>query len=427
MPSSLFPTVIRKRVLLSASIGNMLELYDFALYGYFAPIFAGLFFPSTDKTLSVAITFAVFAVGFIMRPLGAILFGYFGDRVGRKKALSVSILLMAIPTTLIGLLPTYAQIGIAAGVLLLCCRLLQGLATGGEFTGSIIYIAEHVPENRRGLYGGWAMSSTFTGFLIGSGISAIFTLIIPADALHAWGWRIPFLLGFILGIIGLYLRLRMPETPNFIAMQAAKQIATNPLSAAVKEGLKPMLFILGLNFLPAASYYMSFVYLSSYFVLYLKFPLHIALTVNTINMVLLVIIVPLLGFISDKIGRKPLLIIGCLGFVLLSYPLFSLMQSKTFVAILLAQFGFTVFVACLFAVIPATVVEMVKTKIRYTAISLPYNVSSALFGGIMPLVATFLIHQTTNLASPSFYLILAGIVTIFTVFCLRESFHSKLL
>ncbi len=424
--TTIFPPKTRKKLVLSAVIGNMLEIYDFALYGYFAPVFAVLFFPHTDKTLSLLATFGVFAIGFLMRPIGAIIFGYLGDRFGRKKALSASIILMAIPTTLIGLLPTYAQVGALAGVLLLCCRLLQGLATGGEFTGSIIYITEHAPANRRGLYGSWAMSSTFAGFLIGSAVSALLSTLLSPESLNVWGWRIPFIMGFILGIIGLYLRLRMPETPNFTSIKTEKKIAPNPLYTAFKEGFRPMLFIAGFNLLPAASYYLSFVFLSSYFTIYLKLPLHTALTINTINMLLLAIITPLLGFASDKIGRKTILIIGALGFIILSYPFFLLMQAKSFSAVLLAQLGLTLFVACIFSALPATLSELVKTNIRYTAISVPYNISSAIFGGIMPLAATFIIEKTANLIAPSFYLIFAGIVMVVLVLSMQESYRKQL-
>lgn len=421
----IFPQAFRKKIILSASVGNMLEIYDFALYGYFAPIIAQLFFPRTDKFMSLLATFGVFALGFLMRPLGAMLFGYFGDRIGHKKTLSASIILMAVPTTLIGLLPTYAQIGVWAGVLLLICRLLQGLATGGEFTGSIIYITEHAPSTRRGLYGSWAMSSTFTGFLIGSGVSALFSSLLSAESLSLWGWRVPFVLGFVLGIVGLYLRLRMPETPYFLAIQAENKLVKNPLFSAFKEGYKTMLIVAALNFLPAASYYLSFVYLSSYFAIYLKLPLHTALTINTISMFVLTLVTPFMGFLSDKIGRKPMLVTGALGFIVFAYPLFLLMQLKTFTAVFLAQLGFTLLVGCLFSVIPATLVELVKTNIRYTAISFPYNLSSAIFGGIMPLVATFLIEKTGNLVAPSFYLICGGIVMIVTVFFFEESFRKQ--
>ncbi len=425
--TQIFSKPFRTKILASATVGNMLEIYDFALYGYFAPIIAILFFPHTDQFMSLLATFGVFALGFLMRPLGAVLFGYFGDRFGRKKALSVSILLMAIPTTLIGLLPTYSQVGAWAGILLLSCRLLQGLAIGGEFTGSIIYMTEHAPSKRRGLYGSWAMVGTFLGFLFASGVSALCSTALSTASLQLWGWRIPFITGFLLGIIGLYLRLRMPETPSFINLQAKNRIVKNPLLSAFQQGYKPMILIAGLNSLPATSYYLSFVYLSSYIVNYLKLPLAKALTINTISMLILTLITPVIGLLSDKIGRKPILIIATLSFIVFSYPLFLLMQLGSFAAILSAQLGFTLLVAGLFSVIPATLVELTRANIRYTAISFPYNLSSAIFGGILPLLATFLIAKTANPLSPSFYLIFVAAIMSISLCFIRESFRKDII
>jgi MHS family proline/betaine transporter-like MFS transporter len=421
-PSNLFSSSSRKKILISAAIGNMLEIYDFALYGYFAPIISVLFFPHTNKFISLLATFGVFAVGFLMRPLGAILFGYFGDRIGRKKALAGSIILMAIPTTLIGLLPTYHQVGIFSGILLLCCRLLQGLATGGEFTGAIIYMTEHAPNNKRGLQGSWAMVSTFVGFLIGSGLSALFSNILSAESLNLWGWRVLFIMGFALGIVGLYLRLLMPETPSFLAMQTENKIVKNPIFSAFKEEFKSMIIIVGLNSLPAMSYYLAFVYLSSYFVIYIHVPLHTTLLINTISMLILVAITPCIGLLSDRIGRKPILLTGAFGFLIFSYPLFLLMQLGNFTAILVAQLGLTLLVSCIISVIPATLVELVTPHIRYSTISFPFNLSSALFGGTFPLIATFLIERTGSPLSPSFCLIFMAVIMMVTIFFMKESY-----
>ena len=280
-----------------------------------------------------------------MRPLGAVLFGYFGDRAGRKKTLATAVILMAIPTTLIGLLPTYEHIGILAGILLLICRLLQGLAVGGEFSGSIVYITEHSPINRRGMYGSWAMFSAFAGLLLGSGVSAMMSTLLPPDALTSWGWRIPFIMGLLLGGVGLYLRLRMPETPNFLAMQAKKQIVTNPVNQAFRFAIKPMILSAGLVFLPAMSFYLLFVYLSSYMTAFLHVSLRTALTINTISMLAIICVIPWIGLLSDKIGRKPILMTGAIGFILFSFPLFLLLQHATFISILLAQISFAILVS----------------------------------------------------------------------------------
>ncbi len=414
------------KLILPGILGNILEWYDFSLYGYFAPIIAKLFFPTSDKLLSLLATFGVFATGFIMRPIGALLFGYFGDRNGRKKTLAASIILMAIPTTLIGLLPTYQQMGIFAGILLLICRLLQGLAVGGEFCGSIVYITEHSPANRRGMFGSWAMFSAFAGLLLGSGVTALFNALLSQQDLISWGWRIPFIAGLLLGAVGLYFRLRMPETPNFVTIKNRQQILINPVNQAFKVAAQPMVISTALVFLPAMSFYLLFVYLPSYMTEILGMSLHRSLTINTISMLVIILVIPLIGLLSDIIGRKPVLLTGAIGFGLLSYPLFLLIQHTTFISVLLAQVMFAILVSFAYAAIPATLVELVGTNIRYTAMSFPYNLSNAVFGGTAPLVATYLIEKTNNPLAPSFYLIFAAMIMFFVVPLIQEGYKKSL-
>jgi len=425
MVSTELKPLSRSKLIVPGIIGNILEWYDFSLYGYFAPIIAQLFFPTSNKFLSLLATFGVFAIGFLMRPLGALVFGYFGDKAGRKKTLAVAVILMAIPTTLIGLLPTYEHIGIFAGILLLICRLLQGLAVGGEFSGSIVYITEHAPNDQRGMYGSWAMFSAFAGLLLGSSVSAVASLL-PTDMLTTWGWRIPFLMGLLLGVVGLYLRIYMPETPNFLAAKANKTVVNNPIHQTFKVALMPMLVATGLVFLPAMGFYLLFVYLSSYMTTFLHISLRMALTINTMSMLGIIFVIPWVGMLSDKIGRKPVLYLGALGFITLSYPLFLLLQQANFVSILIAQSCFAVLVCFAYAAIPATLVELVATNIRYTSMSFPYNLSNAVFGGTAPLVATYLIEKTGSQLAPSFYLIFAGIVMFIFLLFLKESYRKHL-
>jgi MHS family proline/betaine transporter-like MFS transporter len=414
------------RILLPGSLGNLLETYDFALYGYFSPIIAQLFFPSHDPFSSLLATFGVFAVGLLLRPIGAVVFSHFADKLGRKKALLVSVLLMATATSLIGVLPTYAQVGPLASLLLVICRMLQGLSMGGEFTGSLVYMTEHAPPRQRGLYGSWAMCGTFAGLLIGSGVSALLNnLLTPAD-LYNWGWRMPFLAGILLGIVGAYLRLRMPETPNFKIAQTAQTLVKNPLLTAVQQTPLAMLVVMWLNFLPATAFYLLFVYLSSWMTLYLKIPLSTALTINTVSMLVFVICIPIVGLLSDKVGRRPVLLIGISGFIFFSYGLFLLLKQGDFVSILLAQGGFA-FLSCLvFAPLPATLMELLPTHIRCSGVSVPFNIGNALFGGIAPFTATYLIQKTDNPLAPSFYLMVAGMVMFLIVVRLKESYKKIL-
>lgn len=415
-----------KKLLIPGVFGNILEWYDFALYGYFAPIIAHLFFPMHGEFSSLLVTFGVFAVGFFMRPLGAILFGHFGDRIGRKKTLAAGVILMAVPTALIGLLPTYAQIGLTAGILLTLCRLLQGLAIGGEFGGSIIYIIEHAPAHQRGFYGSWAMFSAFTGLLLGSATGALMGLWMPSEALQTWGWRLPFIAGLLLGAIGLYLRLCMPETPFFLKAESERRLVKNPLLEACRTCSGKMLIALGLDFLPAMGFYLLFVYLSSYITTYLKVPLETALIANTLSMMVIIAVMPIIGWFSDKFGRKPILTIGAVSYIIFSYPLFLLLQHANFYAVWLAQSCFALIVCFAYATIPATFAELMPTPVRYTAMSLPYNLANALFGGTAPLMATYLISVTGKLLAPSYYLIFGGIIMLIALIFLKESYRKSL-
>lgn len=411
------------RIVTPGLIGNVLEWYDFALYGYFAHQIAPLFFPHTEPMLSKIATFAVFAIGFLMRPIGAIVFGHYGDKFGRKNALAAAILLMAIPTTLIGCLPSIHTIGIAAPLLLILFRLLQGLAVGGEFTGSIVYIIEHAPQNRRGFFGSLAMSSAFVGLLIGS-LSA---LVVYHYFPHvSYAWRVPFWFSLLLGAVGLYLRLGMPESPVFEAYQAKQRNKQSPLMEVLLGHKLSVLKAILLVMLPSAGFYLSFVYLPNYLEEHIKITLADALLANTLTMLVIIFCIPIFGMLSDKWGRKPILSIGALCFLCLSPLLYKLMQGGELPAIYLTLMCFAFMVACSYSVIPATLVEMFRTSSRYTGMSLPYNIANALFGGTAPLMATSLIHFTGSLLAPGIYLSLIALVTLLTSFLMRETFSAQL-
>jgi MHS family proline/betaine transporter-like MFS transporter len=417
----------RKNLIVSGIFGNILEWYDFALYGYFAAIIAPLFFPAHDKTTSLLATFGVFAVGFLMRPFGALVFGHFGDKVGRKKTLVITIILMAVSTMLIGLLPTYQQVGVTAAVLLIICRLLQGLAISGEFGGSVVYLTEHAPFARRGLYGSLCMLGAFAGLTLGSAVSTLLNALMSLETLQNWGWRVPFWAGLLVGAIGLYLRLRMLETPQFLTVQAARKVVDMPVKLAFTIALKSILIATALGFLPAMGFYMLFIYLPSYLTNYLNVSQQAALTINTISMLTAIMLIPVIGWLSDRVGRKPVLVGGAIGYMIFSYPLFKLMQHGSFTAVLAAQMCFAVLACFCSAAIPATLVELFATNIRYTAMAFPYNLANAVFGGTAPLVATYLISKTNNPLSPSFYLIAAGIIMLLAVFIIKESYKKPLI
>ena len=407
-------------------IGNIMEWYDFALYGYFAPVLANLFFPSKDPAVSLISTFGVFATGFLMRPVGAAIFGHFGDRMGRRKALSASVLLMAIATASMGLLPTYAQIGVTATVLLMLLRLLQGISAGGEFTGSISFLVEHAPPSRRGFIGSWTTFSGVSGMLLGSGTGALVTFYLSNEALNSWGWRIPFLLGILTGAAGLYLRSGVEESPMFKKLKESGKVVRAPLKVAFRDFHKEILTAIGVNWVNAAVFYTVWVYNTTYLVTVTDLPLSSALLINTLSMLFLIVCIPIMGSLSDRVGRKPLLLSGSIGVAFLAYPLYYLLSQGTFGSALAAQLVFVIPISMLQGTMPTAMVELFPTSSRYSALSISYNIAFAIFGGTAPLVATQLISMTADPLSPSFSLILAAVVSLFFIASMKERYQEAL-
>lgn len=408
--------VTLRKTLIAGMIGNVMEWYDFALFGYFAPVIAHLFFPSDNHLVSLINTFGVFAAGFLMRPVGAAIFGHIGDTTGRKRALTISVVLMAVPTFLMGLLPTYAQIGALAPILLTLLRLLQGLSVGGEYTGSMTLLVESAPPARRGFIGSWIPFSACMGILLGSGVGALFTADLSSDALHAWGWRLPFLVGILVGGIGLYLRSGLAESPDFQALRTTADMASSPVQEAFAHHRTEIVTAVGLNWLNGAAFYTIFVYLTTYLASILKFPLSSALLINTISMAFLGLLMPIMGALSDKVGRKSMLLAGSLGLAVLSYPLFRLLTHDTFEFILAGQLVFAFLIAMYFSPLPATIVDLFPPRTRCTGLSISYNFALAIFGGTAPLVATYLIKETGSILSPSLYLIVSAVVSMIVAY-----------
>ena len=293
------------RMVVAGVIGNVLEWYDFALFGFFAPVISQLFFPSDNRIASLLATFGVFALGFLMRPSAAHFFGHIGDRLGRKKALELSVLMMAIPTTLVGLLPSYHQIGIAAPVILTVLRMLQGASVGGELIGSISFLGEHSPPERRGLLGSWTSSSATLGVLAGSGVAALVTRTLPPAIVTAWGWRVPFWCGFLVGLTGLWLRRGIAESPRFTNAVQLGEVAQSPVAEALRRDTGAILRTFGLAILMAVGFYLPFVWLSTWLGHIHRPPLTDALTINTIALAVFSALIPLGGMLSDRFGAGP--------------------------------------------------------------------------------------------------------------------------
>ena len=412
-----------RRAITAAGIGNVLEYYDFGVYGFVAGVIARKFFPGTDEAASLLATFAAFGVGFLARPLGGIVLGRLGDVRGRKSALVLTIVLMAIGTVGIGLIPDYASIGVLAPVLLVLCRLLQGLSAGGEWENATTFIVEWAPEGQRGHYGSYSQASVVAGLLASSAVAALLNTVFSPAEVAAWAWRLPFLLGAALLPVGLWLRRGIGETPRFRAEQAGQGAGLPDLGTPF--GL--MLKAFGFTVLWTVVYYVMLTYLPTFTQKYAGLTASQALWSNTVGLVALAAAIPVMGALSDRIGRKPMLLFCCAAFVALAYPGFRLILSGMPVwGVALLQVGFNLVIATFSGPGPAALAELFPTRTRTTLMSSSYALAVAVFGGFAPFIATWLIQWTGTPVAPTFYLIAAGLVSGATILTFRETAFERL-
>ncbi|MGD1895108.1 MAG: MFS transporter [Cyclobacteriaceae bacterium] len=408
----------RNMTIVAGMIGNVLEWYDFAIYGFFAPILGRLFFPSDDPTTSLIASFGAFAAGFLMRPIGGAVFGHIGDRYGRKKALNISVLMMAIPTFLIGIMPTHAQIGFAAAIILVLLRMLQGLSVGGEYTSSIVYLAESTPNGKRGLYTSTSIVGGTGGILLGSFFGSIITDMLTEAELQAWGWRIPFLLGILVAGVGFLLRRHMPETID----EGGK--VENPL-LVMRNSWQQVISVGGLNLLAAITFYALFVFSVTWLVDYVHEPRTVALRLNSIGLVIFLIALPIFASLSDRVGRKPVIVGGALAIILFAYPLFWLMHHHSELMIIAGGAGMALLAAAYMASIPVTLTEMFPSNIRVSAVSVGYNLAYAIFGGTIPMVAVWLIEKQHDDLAFVWYIIGAAVISLGIALSISYKNHQE--
>lgn len=392
---------IDRRAIIAGSIGNVLEWYDFAVYGVVAPIIAAQFFPAADPLTSLIAAFGVFAAGYMMRPLGALMLGHIGDRIGRKAALTWSIGLMAIPTGLIAVLPTYETIGIGAAILLTLLRLLQGLSVGGETTGAAVLLTERATKQSRGLIGSISTSSVAIGILIASAVAGLLASLLSPEALADWGWRLAFVPGPILGLLGVVLRRYILEN---VPPDDRSGVATLPIVESMRDHGNAMLRVATIVASVMVAFYTTFIYLTTYLTDVVRAPIAESLQVNTIAMALLAVLAPVAATVSDRVGRKPVMLAGVGALFVLSYPLFVLLHSGDTTLELIGDFTLTLIVAVYLGPLTAQMIELFPRRIRYTGVSVAYSLPVAVFGGTVPLVLTWLIATTGNDLSPAFYL-----------------------
>ncbi len=405
----------QRRVVIAGLAGNILEWYDFSVYGFFAESIGQNFFPSHSRTTSLMEAFAVFAAGFLMRPFGALVLGHLGDRKGREHALTLSVLAMAAPTFLIGLLPTYAQIGVAATVMMVVLRLVQGLSVGGEYTTSVVFMVEQSPSERRGMIGAFGTAGAFAGVMLGSAVGAAVAGLMPAAAMHQWGWRIPFLAGITIGFAGYALRreLRAGSIPP--------AVAPPPIGKVIKAHWAKILQVTGYKALDAVGFYLMFVYATTYLTEIVGLTHGHAMAINTLGMAAAIIALPFAGALSDRVGRKPLAVAAAIGVVLFAFPLFHLLWHPKLSVPLAGQIGFALIIAMFQGVSPAAAAEAFPAGVRCVGVALSHNLCMAILGGTAPMVATYLIARTHNEMAPPLYLICAAMVSLAIVLTMTET------
>jgi MHS family proline/betaine transporter-like MFS transporter len=413
-----------RKAIYAATIGNVMEWYDYGVYAYLASSLAVNFFPKDDPKSALLSTFAIFGVGLVVRPLGGIVIGRMGDTHGRKPALILTILLMAIGTVLIGFIPTYGRIGILAPILLLVCRMLQGFSTGGEWGGSTAFMAEWSVEGKRGFYTSLQQMSVAGGTLLGSGLAAILTSTLGGGAMDGWGWRIPFLLGGLFLPIGLWLRRAVDETPPYREVAREYGDASAP---AQSSDMRLALVAFGFTVHWTVCYYTFLSYMPTFTRTQLKLSPAESLWSNTIGLLAVVIFVPIMGTLSDRIGRKPLLLSSCAAFFLLPLPVFWLMlQGYGFAFVASMQIVFGIAIALFSGAGPAAIAEIFTTRGRSTWMSSSYALAVAIFGGFAPLIAQWLIETTGSPLAPVSYVMAAAAVSFVVISRIPETAHVPL-
>jgi len=409
----------RKRAVVAGIVGNTLEWYDFGVYGFLATVLAKQFFPSSEQYVALLQTFGVFGVGFAARPLGALLMGRLGDILGRKAVLVLTILMMATGTIAIGAVPNYAHIGIVAPIVLLVARVLQGLAAGGEWGNAAAFLAEWASTGRRGFYGGMLLASVSGGMLLGSGASALVSTLLTQQQLFAWGWRIPFLAGAALVPVGLYMRRKVEEPPAF-----RHNTARTPLPGSNFFGLLLRATCLCLPLMIAS--YMATVYMPSYAELYGHIERSRALWANTCALGLTVIAAPLVGSLSDRYGRRRLIIMNSVALIIFSFPLYLwIVSAVPFGTFLCIQLLLTIMVVGCNGGVPAAVAEIFRTSSRSTGAALA-NAIAGLLGGFAPLISTWLIRRTGSVVSPASLIVFAAAAALIAAAGMKETAHTEL-
>ncbi len=395
----------RGKLIFTSGIANVFEWYDYALFGHFAHIIGVKFFPEQDQNTNILQAFLVFALGYLMRPIGGLIFGILGDKFGRRYSLSLSMFCMAAPTAAIGFLPTYESWGISATILMVLTRMLQGLSMGGALTGSISFAIEHSKKNDRGFIGSIAMSGICIGILLGSFVAYIVQSILTEQEFLSFGWRIPFLLGVFIFFVGYYIKKHTKETPNFKNIEKKGNLLDKPLKIALQNYWREILASIMINSTGSVLFYLQAIYLTTYLKLVRGFKADDISIIITFSYMLMAILTIFAGKLSDKIGRKKIFYINLLAIIILTPFMLSIIHEGSFLSVMIATIIIAILAAFYIGPEPALQAELYPDNIRNTALSLSYNISTSLFGGTAPYIIEYLVQNTGSIVSTIYYLI----------------------
>ena len=411
-PETRSAPAMRRRAVTAAMIGNATEWYDYATYGYLAVVLATVFFPPTAPTLSLLASFATFAVAFVVRPLGAFLLAPLNDRIGRKRTLAITIFTMAGATCVIGVLPGYGAIGVLAPIALVLTRMVQGFAVGGEYGGASTFVVEYAPDARRGFWASWLECGAIGGFLLASGLTTSLTYVLSDAAMHSWGWRVPFLVALPLGLIGLYLRLRLTDTPSFTTLTERAAEARAPVREVLTGHRLRVVICGGIVVYSSIGTYVLLTYMPSYLSQNLGMSSATAQLLVFVSGGVLTAAIPFAGVLSDRLGRRTMLIAAAVGYVVLAYPAFWLIGQARWQPALAGMLLLTLCHVPILGTTTATLPALFPARVRGTGVAIGYNVSFAVFGGTAPLLMTFVVDATGSLFVPACYLVLVALIAL---------------
>lgn len=396
----------------AAFIGTALEFYDFALFGLLAPIFSRLFFPEEDPVAALIASYSIFAAGFIIRPLGGIVFGYVGDTFGRKKAMVISIIAMMVPTSLIGFLPTYSQIGLLAPIALALCRLLQGLCAGGEFSGAAIFVIEHAHENRKYFSGSLVTASSVVGMLVASSMASLCAL----ETMPTWGWRVPFLLSIPIGLLGFYIRKNTQETAAFNKAQNSQSNKVQSLTSIFRNNFMSLLITFGIGSFIGVLYYVPFVFMGHYYTLVTSLSISTTLSIITLGLIVYMFCMCLAGYMADKIGPQKVMLVTVFATVVLAYPIFLMIRSGQVSLIIQGELILSILAGMFVGPANGLTASLFNVKERCRGVAFSLSLGISLFGGFTPVLLLYIINQTQSLMWPAVWMILGALIAGLSVF-----------